>query len=60
MSDRPDITPAEIEAGARALADRHFGVRGCWPFDEFSMAQQQAFRDKARAVLEAAREVRHG
>lgn len=56
----PDITPAEIEAGARALAERHFGVRACWPFDEFSMAQQQDFRDKATAVLEAVREVRHG
>ena len=52
------ITDAEIDAGARALAARFFINGAIWPFSKFQPSHQQEFRDKARAVLEAAELIR--
>ena len=52
------ITDAEIEAGAEALAVRYFASSPQQSLADFSDSQQQDFRDKAKAVLEAARRVR--
>ena len=52
---REGWTEAEIQAGAEALAARFFWDGNQQPFDRFSESQQQDFRNKARAVLEAVR-----
>jgi hypothetical protein len=54
-----DITKAEIEAGAEALAACHFWAGPQWPLRKFNESQQDDFREKARAVLEAARAISH-
>ena len=52
------VTDAEVEAGAHALAERFFIIDRREPLSFFSGSQQQDFRDKARAVLEAAERAR--
>lgn len=50
-----ETTEAEIEAGANALAQCHFLDGEPWPLSRFPESQKAIFRDKARAVLLAAK-----
>ncbi len=51
-----DITDAEIEAGAIAIASRRFTRAAMLTWNELNEYEKQLYRGDARAVLTAARQ----